>query len=348
MMSLARTDAPAKRRGGLIGCGYVSQYHLAGWSQQSTAEIVAVCDQDETRVRATAERFRITAAYTSAEEMLARESLDFVEICTRPPAHEPLVNLAARHQLDILCQKPLGTDLASIDRMIAVTTTAGVRCMVHENWRFRPWYVELHKVVHQGVIGNPIRLRINAHDFRCMAPGGLGDQPYFKHMPRFILYEMGPHLVDVARSLFGEPTTVFGATARTGAVDGEDSAHLVLGYADGKQAILDMCWSTRQNPEDSLTWGLQQTLVEGSKGTLRVDAQGQLERSLPDGTIDHFPVFLEPDPRVQAYAGVHRHFLECLETGRPFLTDIADNRKAMAIVYAGYESAERQMVIRLG
>jgi predicted dehydrogenase len=100
-------------------------------------------------------------------------------------------------------------------------------------------------------------------------------------------------------------------------------------------------------PEDSLAWGLQQTLVEGSKGTLRIRGDGQIERNLPDGSTDIYPVKLDEDPRVQAYASTQRHFLDCLHSGEPFLTDICDNRRAMAIVHAGYESARKRQVIVL-
>lgn len=338
----------AKRtRGAVVGCGYVAQFHLAAWQRQSEVEIVAVCDRDLERANAAARRFGIPLVYGFAEALFQKAELEFVEICTRPEAHEPLVTLAAERGVAILCQKPLGTDLASIDRMIAACRKTGVRAMVHENWRFRPWYARMRQELGRGIIGRPVRLRASAHDFRCLAPGGLDDQPYFREMPRFILYEMGPHLVDIARSFFGEPSTVYCAMATIGDVVGEDAAHLVLRYAEGQSAILDLCWSTQVHPDARLEWGLQETVVEGTLGTLRVAAGGQLELALPDGSTRQLSVELTADPRLESYEQTQRHFIGRLRDGGPFATGFEDNRQAMRIIAAGYLSAERNAVIDL-
>ncbi|MFO0949169.1 MAG: Gfo/Idh/MocA family oxidoreductase [Planctomycetota bacterium] len=145
-MSSPTTAASPKRavlKGGLIGCGYVAKSHLAAWRLQTLGSLLAVCDLDFERARHAADSFGVPRVFSSPEQMIKECDLDFVEICTRPNSHESLIQLSAKYQLDILCQKPLAPDLATIDRMIAVCQEHGVRCMVHENWRFRPWYVQM-------------------------------------------------------------------------------------------------------------------------------------------------------------------------------------------------------------
>src|SRR5262245_48826550 len=100
----------ALRRGCLVGCGYVSQFHLEAWAYQSLGRLTAVCDRDEAKARAGC-RHGVCAAYTDAEEMLARERPDFVEICTRPESHLELVRLAAAAGVHVLCQKPIAPNL---------------------------------------------------------------------------------------------------------------------------------------------------------------------------------------------------------------------------------------------
>lgn len=325
--------------GGLVGCGYVSQFHLEGWRRQTQGKLAAVCDLDAERAAAAADRFDIHHWYCDARTMFQNQRLDFVEICTRPESHEKLIELAAEHGVHVLCQKPIASDLATIDRMIDTCRTHGVRLMVHENWRFRPWVVRLVEEVRRGTVGVPLRLRMNAHDFRCLAPGGLDEQPYFAHMPRLILFEMGPHLVDVARQLFGEPDTVFCCTNRFGAQAGEDAAHLVLRFRGGQTAMLDLCWATAGHPDDRPAWGLNETVLEGTGGTIRTTRDGDLLLQHPDGSSDLLAVGCSADPRLDSYARTQEHFLECLATGAPFATDIEDNRRAMAILFAGYRSA---------
>src|SRR3954469_24833741 len=114
--------------------------------------------------------------------MLRRERLGFVEICTRPEAPLPPPPPAAEHGVHVLCQKPAAPTLADLDAMIAACDAAGVRLMVHENYRWRPWNVRLRDEVRAGRVGTPARLATHVHDQRCVRPGGLADQPYFAHM----------------------------------------------------------------------------------------------------------------------------------------------------------------------
>ncbi|MHC5541115.1 Gfo/Idh/MocA family protein, partial [Singulisphaera rosea] len=99
-------NAPKQLRGGLIGCGFVSQHHIEGWKTIPTARIVALCDLDPSRLQSAGSRLPEARLYADAMSMLTSESLDFVEICTPPESHQALVELAAGRGLHILCQKP--------------------------------------------------------------------------------------------------------------------------------------------------------------------------------------------------------------------------------------------------
>ena len=106
-------------RGALIGCGFFSHNHMNGWRDLPGAEIVAVCDRDEDRARAMAEKFGIAKAYADAGEMLAAETVDFVDIATTAASHRPLVELAVRHAKTVICQKPFAENLADAEAMVA-------------------------------------------------------------------------------------------------------------------------------------------------------------------------------------------------------------------------------------
>src|SRR5437867_4097048 len=156
--------------------------------------------------------------------MLERERPDFVEICTCPESHLSLIRLAAEHGVHVLCQKPIAPTLDELREMVAVCEQACVRFMVHENFRWRRWNLRLKEELDAGRLGTPFRLCLGMHDQRCLKPDGLADQPYFFDMPRLILYEIGPHAIDFARFLFGEPERVFAVTKHSGAQRGEDQA----------------------------------------------------------------------------------------------------------------------------
>ena len=83
-----------KLKAGVIGCGFFAENHLAVWNAIEDVTLAAVCDQQADRANAAAAKFNAGKVYTDAEEMLANEPLDFVDIVTTPPTHRPLVELS--------------------------------------------------------------------------------------------------------------------------------------------------------------------------------------------------------------------------------------------------------------
>jgi predicted dehydrogenase len=330
-------------RGAVIGCGYVSQFHLEGWSRAPDARIVALCDMDRERLERASQRVPEARCYTEAAKLFDQEDLlDFVEICTQPESHGELTELAARHGVHILCQKPAALGRPEFRAMIDACTTAGVRLMIHENWRFRPWYRAVRAEIEAGLIGRPIRLRMSHHDTRALRPDGLAQQPYLATMRRLILMDVGCHMVDAARYLIGEIQTVSASIGRFGRQTvGEDVAMLSVSFAGGALGWLDLSWCTP--PEGARPeWALNPTVVEGTDGTARVLPDGSLEWTSPTGRRDRKPVSLPPDDRVyvEGFAATQRHFIEGLLTGAEHETRASDNLKTMDVIWAAYRSAE--------
>jgi predicted dehydrogenase len=336
-------------QGGLIGCGFVSQYHLDAWREVPGARLVALCDVRPDRLEWAGARAPGAQLYGDAAAMFEAGHLDFVEICTRPESHRELVELAARHGAHVLCQKPAAVVRPDLRAMIAHCDEAGVRLMIHENWRFRPWYRAFRAEVDAGAIGRPIRLRIAHRDTRALRPDGFADQPYLAEMPRLVLLEMGCHLVDTARYLMGEARSVSATLGRFGpGHPGEDVATLSLRFDGGALGLLDLSWCAPADlarPE----WALNETAVEGTAGTIRLQPDGSLLRITPQGKSERKPVALPPDDRVYlgGYVATQAHFLEGLLRGTPHETSGLETLKTMDVVWAAYRSAEAGATIAL-
>ncbi len=336
-------------QGALIGCGFVSQYHLAAWAEQSDASLAAVCDLDPERLARAGSLAPAAQRFRDVEAMFAAQRLDFVEICTRPESHLALVAQAARHGAHVLCQKPAALNRADLLAMIDVCDRAGVRLMFHENWRFRPWYRALRAALDAGVIGRPLRLRSVHRDTRALRPGGFADQPYFTTMPRLILLEMGCHLVDAARYLMGEVRSVAATVARFGDGHvGDDVATLSLQFASGALGLLDMTWCAppeHARPE----WALNDSVVEGTTGVVRVSLDGTLQWTSLDGPTRTIAVALPPADRVyvQGYHATQEHFITGIRDGTQHETSGAETLKTMDVVWAAYRAAETGTTLRL-
>jgi predicted dehydrogenase len=337
-----RSSAPPLR-GALIGCGFVSQFHLNAWLRVPDAQLVALCDHDRDCLTRAADRHPTLRPYTDAAALFKDEDeLDFVEICTGADSHRELVALAARRGVDILCQKPAALVRSDFHVMIDVCVAAGVRLMIHENWRFRPWYRAMRAVIDAGSIGRPVRLRIAHRDTRALRPDGFLAQPYLTVMPHLILLDLGCHLVDTARYLMGEIQTVSATLGRFGTRNvGEDVAMVAVHFANGALGLLDLNWCAAPDLARA-EWALNETVAEGSAGTLRLLWDGSLELISPTGVHEIKPVLLPPEGEVyvEGYVATQRHFIEGLLTGSEHETRATDNLRTMEVVWAAYRSAE--------
>lgn len=140
-------------RGALIGCGFFANNHLHGWADIDSAKIVAVCDRDEAKARAAAQRFGIAGVYTDAAAMLTIEHLDFVDIVTTSPSHSALVELAAPHVKLIICQKPIADTLAEAITMVAACDKVGIPLVIHENFRWQRPFRDIARRIASNEIG---------------------------------------------------------------------------------------------------------------------------------------------------------------------------------------------------
>ena len=225
---------------------------------------------------------------------------------------------------------------------------AGVRLMVHENFRWQPWYRVIKRIQADGVIGDFTHLY-----FSMRTGDGWGDdaylarQPFFRDYPRLLVYETGVHFIDTFRFLLGDVASVFAQLRRLNPViRGEDAGQLMLTFTNGATAIWD---ANRYNEVEAES-------PRFTFGTLRVDAsRGHLTLGL-DSTIRIKPLG-EPGrdldyPRTDRnFAGdcvyfLQRHFVDCMLSGQEFESNGDDYLKTIEVVEAAYESARQGQVIR--
>lgn len=327
-------------RFGVIGCGFWAQVQLHAWAMIDDVELIAVCDVDEPKARETAAAFGIEHFYTDAAKMLAEESLEFVDIITTPPSHRDLVEMAASRGIDVICQKPLAWSMVDAAAMVETCKLAGVRLMVHENWRWQTPIREVKALIDRGVIGQPFFGRISFRsDFDPFA-----GQAWLRETSRFIIIETGTHMLDVARFLFGNPTSLFATTARLNpTIQGEDVATIMLALPKAT-CVVDLSFATPTAQEI-----FPQTLitVEGSEGVIELDADYRLHIIRPDGVEtrilsepEHpwttWPWHVMQDSALQ----IQRHWVECLKSRREPENTGEDNLKTMELVFGAYKSAE--------
>jgi len=326
-------------RGGLVGCGFFSRNHLNAWREVEGAEISAVCDLDGEKARARAEEFGVERAYADAGEMLRGEALDFVDIVTQAHTHLPLVRIAARYGVPVICQKPLAPSMGEARAVVEACGEANVPLMVHENFRWQKPMREL-----KGAVEDLGELFFGRITFRS-SYDVCADQPYLAEGERFIIYDLGVHLLDLARFFLGDVERLYCRTGRVNPrIRGEDVATVVLEIAGGATCVVEASYASKLEKEL-----FPQTLVHleglGGSATLGPDYEltvvedGRTERRVV--APERFSWTMPPAEAVQqSVVAIQRHWVECLREGREPETSGGDNLKTLEMVFGAYESAE--------
>lgn len=261
----------------IAGCGYFSQFHQDAWGRMAEVEVAALADQDAGRLASAAALFPGARTFLDVESMLDEVRPDLLDVVTPPVTHHGLVVAAAQRGIPVICQKPLAPSYAEAVALVETAERAGISLVVHENFRFMPWFAETARLIASGCIGTPLNITFLLRPGDGQGPRAYLDrQPYFQSMPRFLVHETGIHLIDVFRCMLGEITGVFARLRRLNPVIiGEDAGLVVFDFASGAAGLLDGNRLVDHPSDDTrLTNGV--LVVEGTEAVIRLDGYGRL------------------------------------------------------------------------
>jgi predicted dehydrogenase len=340
----------SKLKGVCVGAGYFSTFQYEAWQRIPEVHITAMCNRDAGRARKIMDQFSIAKHYTDLREMLKAEKPDFVDIITPPETHLEMCRIAADMGVHVICQKPLAPTLDEARQIVDLARQAPIRFMVHENFRFQPWHREIKKLLNAEVIGD----RLHSLYFRMRQGDGWGEdaylarQPYFREMPRLLVFETGVHFIDTFRYLGGEIESVYSILRRLNPVIvGEDAGVLVMQFQSGAVGIWDANRFNECNDDDPrYTFG--EFLVEGSGGTLRLYLDGRITvQKLGQPETEHPYHHERRNFSGDCVYTTQRHFVDCMLASSPFETNGNDYLKTLTVQEAAYHSSAAKQVIQI-
>lgn len=261
----------------IVGCGYFSRFHQDAWSRIPRARVVAIVEPDEAKARAAAAPFPDARVFATLPAMLDEIRPHLIDIVTPPATHADLVATAGSRGVAVICQKPLAPTYAEAVALVESAERAGITLLVHENFRFMPWFREARRILDDGLLGTALGIFFRLRPGDGQGPDAyLARQPYFQKMTRFLVHETAIHLIDVFRYLMGEPTAVFARLKRFNPViAGEDAGVIYFDFASGATGLFDANRHVDHPSDDArMTMGIM--YLEGTAGSLRLDGFGNL------------------------------------------------------------------------
>jgi len=248
-----------KVRWGVLGCAAIAVNKVIPAMQRSErCEVVAIGSRDVGRAAAAASELGIPNSHGSYDDVLADDAVEAVYIPLPNHLHAEWTRRAAAAGKHVLCEKPLGLDVAEVTDMIEACRAAGVLLMEAFMYRLHPLWQRAHELVAEGAIGEleAIQARFTYHNvdpanIRNVAAYGGG-----------AVMDIGCYPINVARWFFGgEPSDVT-AVVRRDPDFGTDAVTSAILDFDGRQASF-VC-STQLEPD-------QRVHLFGTKGRLEVE-----------------------------------------------------------------------------
>lgn len=330
-------------RGAIVGLGNVAVHgHLPAWLGRHDIEIVAATDARPTRRTEAETHLPHARWYDSAAKLMAREDLDFVDICTPPSSHAGLIRTALRRGLHVLCEKPLVCSLDDLTTVAQLASVTGRVLHTVHNWHYAPIVQRTWELVRDGTIG---RLRRVVWQTLRTKPAASGDERTgnWRVNPAIagggVLMDHGWHVFYILQRWVGQGPASISATLETRRHTQwpvEDTATLHLTFPDAAAEIL-LTWASdvRRNwAELTGTEGTIQleddTLVLKRSGRECLEQRWPCPPALSDGS--HHPDW---------FHRVADHFLAAITGSMPRSANLAEASLCAVLETLARESSRR-------
>ena len=179
----------------VVGCGSVAQKrHIPGFLRlRGKVSLCAVCDLNEELATEVAKRFGVPHAYSNLSDMLSKEDLDIVDICTPPQVHTSVAVESMESKCNVLMEKPMALSVSDCNKMIYAAKKHGTKLSVVHNQRFYPSFIKAQELVDKGAIGKLTGIRVLSLTNRKVY---MAHKDHWVHtLPGGVVGETGPHTI---------------------------------------------------------------------------------------------------------------------------------------------------------
>ena len=334
----------------VIGTGIVGgTWHAHVYSHLPQANLAAVCDLNEQRAHAVADKYAVDTVYTDYRDLLADPSIRAVSIATPDFAHREIAVAAAEAGKHILVEKPLATTVKDAEAIVRAAQRAGVKLMVDFHNRVNPPFVNAKRSIANGDLGRPSYIYAKLSNTTEVATRML---PWAAQSSA--LWFLASHTADMAHWLLDdEPRRVY-ALSRSGVlqemgIDTADFHIAVVEFEQGAVVTLENAWILPETEPSIFNMKFE---VLGSKGSLYINTSDHraMETYTHDQALlpDVFGVSFDDSPRIGGFVleSIAR-FVDAVVNDGPVVASGEDGLLVTRLLTAITESADSGQPVEL-
>jgi UDP-N-acetylglucosamine 3-dehydrogenase len=337
--------AQAPLRAGVIGLGMMGRNHVRVYDELADVELVAVADPNPDALRR-ATTGRAARGYADPATMFAEERLELVSIVTPTSLHLANTLIALGAGANVLVEKPIASDRAEAEEMIAAAERAGRILTVGHIERFNPAIRELRRRLADGELGRIFQVkttRLGPFPARIRDVG--------------VVVDLAPHDLDIMRYLLdSEPVRLYAETEQRIHTDHEDLFNGTIKFANGVIGILDINWLTPNKRRTLTVTGergmyvvnyINQDLIfyANPDATLTWENRGADDSGPPVTSVAEGEMTRRPIRRQEPLAVELAEFVAAVRSGGPAPVDPRDAMIALLLARKMVEAASSGRVI---
>jgi predicted dehydrogenase len=313
--------------------------HVWSWRRiKGRFAVVAVCDIDDAKARESASR--IGAEALTFDEVLARDDIEIVDLCTPPSLHRDQITRALGAGKHVVCEKPLVASLADVDHLAAVEAASPGRLMPIFQYRWGNGLQKVRKLVDAGIGGSLYTSTVDVAWRRRADYYAVPWRGRWATELGGVLLSQAIHALDMLTYVAGPPSRVFCRTAtRVNDIEVEDCAAISLEMADGSLATVS---ATLGSPEEITRHRFHFSGFSAESGTSAYESSADPWTITPDDDAAAAEVARIVDAwtqRPEGWWGQFERYADALDAGTDPPVTLADARASLELVTALYASA---------
>lgn len=328
----------------LIGCGRISSKHFEAIKDTEDTKLVAVCDKKEELAKKVAELYNCEY-YTDYKEMLKRDDIDIVNVCTPNGSHHFFTKEVANAKKHVLCEKPMALHIEDAEQMIQSCKDNHVKLFVVKQNRYNPPIIKLRESLDKGRFGKLLLGNVTVRWTRSQEYYNENEWHGKKDMDGGMLFTQASHHIDMLLWMLGPVESVRAMQDTfTHKIEIEDTAVAILRFKSGALGVIEATTCTfPKNMEGSITiLGENGTVKIGGMAMNKIDHWEFADFQNEDSTIKDVATF-----PINVYGFGHREFLRNVvknlqneKCEYDYSVDGEEGIKSIKVIKAIYESAE--------